>query len=135
MILRAYGETLQSVDIVFDSKAFNEIGFRRNRQESFPVEEFDSEWTRESVHELSATAEGDVQDETQQRMLDDLREKLEAVEREAGEDGMVRIESDERDWPKARDEQKKVTVDGDNRLRFLARIDPPLQVAVWRRSP
>lgn len=135
MILRRYGDTLQTVDINFDSKAFNEIGFRRNRQESFPAEEFETGWEKVAEHALTADASGDVQDETQQSMLDELKARLEALEQATGEDEVVRIENAETDWPKARDEQKNVIVEGENRLHFLARIAPPLRVAIWRRRP
>ncbi len=134
MILRLYGETLQSVDINFDSKAFNEIGFRRNRQTSIPMTEFEAGWERIAGHELDATAEGDVQDHTQQEMLDALREKLEAIEAGLGGNEALRIENVETDWPKTRDVQKNVIVEGENRLRFHAHIAPPLRVAVWRRT-
>jgi len=134
MILRLYGETLQSVDINFDSKAFNEIGFRRNRQTAIPLKEFEAGWERVSEHALDATAEGDVQDHTQQEMLDDLRGQLEAIEAGLGEGETLRIENGETEWPKTRDNQKKVIVGHENRLRFHAHIAPPLRVAVWRRT-
>ena len=40
MILRRYGTSYQSVDLNFDSKALNEVGFRRNHERSIAVEDF-----------------------------------------------------------------------------------------------
>ena len=65
MIFRRYGTTYQSVDTNFDSLALNEIAFRRNREESIPAEGFDDTHEVMSTHELTAEAEGDVQDETE----------------------------------------------------------------------
>ena len=46
MILRRYGKTFESVELNFDSKALNEIGFRRDREQSFDAEEFGSTYRR-----------------------------------------------------------------------------------------
>ena len=60
MIYKQYGTTFQSVDVNFDAKAMNEVGFRRNRQESFPTEELAGRYEEIEVHELVADAEGSV---------------------------------------------------------------------------
>ena len=134
MILRAYGETLQSVSIEFDSKAFNEVGFRRDRQHSIPVADFERDWERVEGHEISAQDEGTVQDHTKQRMLDAMESEVRTLLDVLSDDEVLRIESGERDWPKTRDRQKKVVVDGENRLHFQAWVEPPLRVAIWRRT-
>lgn len=134
MILRAYGETLQSVSIEFDSKAFNEVGFRRDRQHAIPVADFERDWERVEEHEISARDEGAVQDHTQQRMLDTMESELRGLLEGLSDGEVLRIESGENDWPKARDKQKKVLEDSENRLHFQAWVDPPLRVAVWRRT-
>jgi hypothetical protein len=36
------------------------------------------------------------------------------------------------DYPKTRDTKKNVVVDGENRLYFYWRIDPPLRLGVYR---
>lgn len=134
MILRVYGSTVQSVEMNFDSKAFNEIGFRRDRQHTESLEEFERDWEKRAEHEIAARGEGAVQDHTQQRLLDsmeaDVRELLDGL----ADNEVLRIENDETDWPKARDKQRKVVDDGENRLQFEAWVDPPLRVAVWRRK-
>ena len=37
MIFRLYGNTYHSVELNFDSKALNEIGFRRDKADSIPA--------------------------------------------------------------------------------------------------
>ncbi len=72
MILRRYGNTLQSVDTDFDSKALSEVGFRRDREFSISADEFEETYAEVETHEISAETEGAVQDETQQRLLDEM---------------------------------------------------------------
>lgn len=134
MILRVYGETVQSVAMHFDSKAFNEVGFRRDRQFSMPRAEFESGWERVAEHEISAKEEGVVQDHTQQRLLDAMEQDVRALLDGLGENEALRVENGETDWPKARDTQRKIVENGENRLHFQAWVEPPLRVAVWRRT-
>lgn len=134
MILREYGETLQSVAMNFDSKAFNEVGFRRDRQHSVPLDEFEREWERVEGHEITGEAEGVVQDHTQQRLLDQMEARMRDLLEGLAENEVLRVENDETDWPKTRDTQRKIVEDGENRLHFQAWVDPPLRVAVWRRT-
>jgi len=134
MILRIYGETVQSVEIRFDSKAFNEVGFRRDRQESWPIEEFERDWEKVEEHEVADHGKGRVQEETHQGMLDRMRGHLDRLIEGLGEGEVLRVENSERDWPKTRDKQITIVEDGENRLVFDAWVDPPLRVAVWRRK-
>ena len=64
MILKRYGKSFESVDPNFESKALNEIGFRRDRELVLPAEEFEVRYELETRHELRASAEGPVQDHT-----------------------------------------------------------------------
>jgi len=90
MILRRYGSSYQSVDLNFDSKALNEVGFRRNHEHSTPVDEFDGSYVLDATHELQAEAQGDVQDHTEQELLNLLREQIEAL---LGDSAMGRCSS------------------------------------------
>ncbi|MDX1748076.1 MAG: hypothetical protein R3324_19255 [Halobacteriales archaeon] len=135
MILRQYGNTVQSVEIDFNSKALTEIGFRRDREHSMSTEEFESGYERVSVHEFDATAEGDVQDEVEQVMLADLESQLREVLDGLGEDEVAFVESEQgNDWPKTRTETKNVVVEGENRLYFYSSVDPVLRVGVYRKT-
>ncbi|MDT8369205.1 MAG: hypothetical protein RQ745_08345 [Longimicrobiales bacterium] len=133
MILRVYGQSVQSVEVHFNSRAFHEVGFRRDHRRSFPLDDFEREWERVAEHEIADRGEGRVQDETQQAMLNRMREHLESLLSELSDDEALRIENDETDWPKARDVQRTIIEDGENRLHFTAWVEPPLRVAVWRR--
>jgi hypothetical protein len=131
MILRRYGTTLQSVETNFDSKAFTEVGFRRDHAFSAPADEFTAQYERVSGHELEAESEGDVQDEVESAMLQLLLDQLLKIDRELAEDELVVVESEPgEDYPKTRTQQKNV--DGDNRLHFYSSVSPPLKVAVFK---
>lgn len=136
MIVRRYGTTVQSVEPKFDSRAMTEIGFLRTREFSMPTEEFFELYEPVAEHALSADAEGDVKDEAEQALLEGLREKIDALLGELGEDEVLVVESEAgRDYPKTRDRTKNVVVDGvENRLYFYWTIDPPLRLGVYRRA-
>lgn len=134
MIFRRYGTTYQSVDTNFDSLALNEIAFRRNREESIPAEGFDDTHEVMSTHELTAEAEGDVQDETEGRLLEKLEAQLEALVTGLGDRELLVVENEQgHDWPKTKQRTSNVIVGGENRLHFRYVAAPPLRVTVRRR--
>lgn len=133
MIFKKYGQSYQSVDPNFDSKALNEVSFRRNRARSLSLEELEERYEGGDVHELVSTAEGDVQDETEQVLLDRLQEQLDALVEGLDEDAVLVIENEPgHDHPKTRQKISNVIVEGENRLRFNYSIAPPLRVRVYR---
>ncbi len=133
MILRRYGTTIQSVETNFDSKAFTEIGFRRDRIYSVPADDFLERHERMSEHHLEAESEGDVQDEVESAMLRKLLDQLEKIDGALAEDEFILIESEQgQDYPKTRTQQKNVIQEGENRLYFFSSVSPPLKVAVFK---
>lgn len=133
MILRRYGTSYQSVVPNFEAKALNEVGFRRDHETSIPVEDFESKYEPVDRHELAATGEGDVQNEAEQSLLDDLLEQVESLESGLAENEVLVVESEQaKDWPKTRQKQENVIVEGENRLYFHVRVDPPLRLGVYR---
>ncbi len=135
MIFKRYGTTYQSVDPNFDSKALNEIGFRRDQEKSIPVEEFEAGYERVTGHELVADAEGPVQDHTEQLLLDRLEAKLLELESGLGEGDVLVFENGEgTDYPKTRQEISNVIEAGENKLHFAYTIWPPLRIGIYRRK-
>ncbi len=133
MILRRYGTNIQSVETNFDSKAFTEIGFRRDHAYSSPADDFLDGHERVSEHLLEAESEGDVQDEVESAMLQRLLDQLLSLDGELADDEFVLIESEPGlDYPKTHTRQKNVVVEGENRLYFYSSVSPPLKVAVFR---
>ena len=133
MILRRYGATIQSVESNFDSKAFTEIGFRRDHVYSGSADDFLARHERISEHVLEAESEGAVQDEVDSVMLQQLLEQLLKLDGESADDEFVVVESEQgQDYPKTRTQQKNVIVDGENRLYFYSSLSRPLKVAVFR---
>ncbi len=132
MIYKLYGTTYQSVDINFDAKAMNEVGFRRNREASFSEDELESRFEQIEVRELVAEAEGDVQTETEQAMLNSLEAALTKALSALPDGGVAVIENESgHDYPKPRQEIKNVIVEGENRLRFEYTVSPALRVALY----
>ena len=134
MIFRRYGNAYHSVELNFDSKALNEIGFRRDRTDSIPAEDFEG-FTKGATHELVAEAEGSVQDETERVLLDRLAEQVFAIDRNLGEGHILVVDNDQgNDWPKTKQKTTNVIVGGENRLHFHYTMGPPLRATVWRRK-
>ena len=135
MILRRYGNTIQSVETNFDSKAFTEIGFRRDHAYSSSADDFLARHERIAGHALEAESEGAVQDEVESMMLQQLLDELLKLDAELTDDEFLVVESEQgQDCPKTRTQQKSVIVDGDNRLYFYSSVSPPLKVAVFRAT-
>ncbi len=133
MILRRYGTSFQSVEAHFDSKAFNEIGFRRDHAYSDSADDFLDRHQRISEHLLEAESEGDVQDEVESEMLQRLLDQLMKLDGDSADDEVVVIESEQGlDYPKTRTRQTNVVVDGENQLHFHSSVSPPLKVAVFK---
>jgi hypothetical protein len=135
MIFRRYGTSYQSVDLNFDSRALSEVGFRRDREQSVETDDFESTYETVASHALDADAEGDVQDHTEQVLLDKLASRIRELDSGLGASEVLVIENEQgNDWPKTRQRTSNVIVDGENRLRFHYTIAPPLRVAVRRRK-
>ncbi len=135
MIFKRYGTTYQSVDPNFDSKALNEIGFRRDQEKSVPVSEFEAAYERVAGHELVANAEGPVQDHTEQLLLNRLEAKLLELETSLGEKEILVFENGEgTDYPKTRQHIANVIEAGENRLHFTYGVWPPLRIGVYREK-
>ena len=131
MIFRRYGNAYQSVEPNFDSLALNEIGFRRDRLEAIPIDDF-GVFEKVATHELSAEAEGSVQDETEQRLLDLLEEKLLALDKSLEPGQILIVENDQgHDWPKTKQRTSNVIVEGENRLYFQYTLAPAIRATVW----
>ena len=134
MILRRYGTSYSSVELNFESRALTEIGFRRDRQTQIATDTFEAEYGLVETHELSATAEGHVHDETEQALLQDLAGQIHALSDDLPDGDVLVIESEQGvDYPKTRAVQKTLVVRGENRLHFTVRVEPPLRVSVRRK--
>ena len=134
MIFRRYGAAYQSVDLNFESLALNEVAFRRNREEAIPADDFDASFPKLASHELVAEAEGDVQDQTEDVMLQGLEAQVEELRQALGEGEILVIENEQgHGWPKTKQKTSNVIVEGENRLRFHYSVAPPLVVTVRRR--
>ena len=134
MIFKQYGTSYQSVALNFDSKALNEIGFRRDRRDSITTDDFEATYAKVQVHELTAEAEGPVQDETEQELLNRLEEKIQALLDGLTEGQILVVENESgHDYPKTRQKTSNVVVQGENRLHFRYSLAPALRVALYEK--
>ncbi len=131
MIFRRYGTSYQSVDMDFDAKALNDVAFRRNRRQAIPVDDFESSYVTVETVELVAVAQGKVQYQTKQDLLDRLQAQVEELQGRLAEGGILVVENEQgHDYPKTRQQTKNVVEDGENRLYFDYSMAPPLRVSV-----
>jgi hypothetical protein len=134
MIFKRYGTALHSVDPNFESKALNEIGFRRDGERQLSAEDFEASYEHLMTHDLIAEAEGSVQDHTEQLLLDRLESRLLELEAGLEPDCVVVIENKGGpEYPKTRQRTRNVVVDGENRLHFLYTVAPGLRAGVYRK--
>jgi hypothetical protein len=134
VIAKRYGSKIQSVKPNFDARAMNEIGFQRDNEWSIATDEFTESYEKVETHELAAAAEGDVQGEAEEKLLESLHEQLIAVANTVGDEGVLLIESEQgNDYPKTRHTQTSKVVGSENRLYFRFTVEPPLRVAVYRK--
>lgn len=135
MLLRRYGSTVQSVETNFDARALNEVGFRRDHRWSIPWEEFQRDYRRVRGEEVGAESEGWVQDEAEQELLRNLEASLAKLLQELEADEVLLVENEQgNDYPKTRDDKRTVVVEGENRLHFTWRVEPPLRVGIYRKG-
>jgi hypothetical protein len=134
VILKRYGTAFHEVEPNFDARALTEVGFRRARGEGIPSDRFEDDFEKMSGHDLEATAEGWVHDEVERDVLASLEARLAEVHASLGTEEILVIESGPGvDAAKTRAVQRSVVENGDRRLHFAIRVDPPLRVGVYRR--
>lgn len=135
MILKQYGTSFHSVETNFNSRALTEIGFRRDRAFSISVEEFEAGYERVDERSVTAETEGDVHDSAEDQLLKVLDGAVKEAVADLGEGDFVVVESREgEDYPKTRDRKKNLVVDGENRLYFYWRVEPPLRLGIYRKK-
>ena len=136
MVFRKYGTSFQSVELNFDSRALNEVGFRRNHQRSIGADAFRSEYELVETREIVAEAQGDVQDQTEQQLLDKLERAVDALSSDLEKGEVLVIENEQgRDYPKTKQQTSNVILDGENRLHFFYTVAPALRIARYRFCP
>ncbi len=134
MILRRFGSRIHEVTPNFDARAMTEVSFLRGSALEDSADEWLEAHERVEEHRLTATAEGDVQNEAEESLLEQLEAQLRALA-DALQPGEALLVENEpgNNYPKTRMRQKTVVVDGANRLHFDAEVDPPLIVGRYRR--
>ena len=132
MIVRRYGNRIQSVTPNFNARAMTEIGFVRSGDLSLSAEEFEARYRRTDGKSLTAESKGEVQGEVEDAVLAALLEQLEALETATGGSAVLMFENEHGvDLPKTRGRQNTIAQDGENRLTFYYTVDPPLRIGVW----
>ncbi len=135
MILRRFGDTIESVEPKFEAHALTEINFRRDGRWSLPVQTFEDIYRRVEERELAPEATGWVQSETEAEVLTRLRRTLDGWLGNL-DDAEVLVVENERgaDYPKTKEQRDEVLIEGENRHRFHWRVDPPLRIGIYQRE-
>jgi hypothetical protein len=134
MLLRRYGTALHSVVPNFDPNALTEISFRRDRVFSISESDFQGGYERVREEGLAPEAEGMVQPEAESELLGRLEGELRTIEAGLAEGELLLIESEQgTDYPKVRDRKQGIVVEGENKLVFYWRVEPPLRIGIYRR--
>lgn len=135
MILRQYGNWYHSVQPNLNSRALTEVGFLRDQVFSITVEEFDAGYEKLDEKPFAPETEGEVLHEAEEELLNALKVGVvEAMEALREGEILVVENRESKDRPKTRDTRRHVVVDGESRLRFFWRIDPPLRLGVYRKK-
>ncbi|MGW8265440.1 MAG: hypothetical protein ACWGSQ_03680 [Longimicrobiales bacterium] len=133
MILRLYGTSYQSVQPNLNSRAFTEIGFLKDGAFSISVDEFTAAYEKVEEKSFSPQTTGAFQDQAETELLDALKaEVLEAVAELRDGEVLVVENRDREDRPKTKDVKKNIVVNGESRLHFFWRVEPPLRLGVYR---
>ncbi len=134
MILRRYGNRVESVEIAFNSVALTSIGWRRDRALSMSLDAFQEQYVKLTEHALTAKADGPVQITVQDALLADLEAQTRALDAALEPGQVLYIESQRGvDEPRAREDRKDVIVEGENRLYFHWWVDPPARFGVYAK--
>ena len=133
MLFRRYGNRVESVVTNFDPHALTEIAFRRDRARTLSAAECGTRYLKVADYVVEDETEGPIQSEAEAALLDRLAEKVRSLlgGLEAGQ--LLLVENEQGvDYPKVRDRKDSVIVEGETRLYFRWRVDPPLRLGVYR---
>jgi len=134
MLFRRYGSSIHRVDPDFDPNALNEISFRRDRAASFPSAELTVGYEKLDEVAVRGETDGPVQTEAEARLMEDLRARLDGLVADLGEGEILLVENEQGlDYPKVKDRKRGIVEEGENRLHFHWKVDPPLRIGVYRR--
>ncbi len=130
-----YGANYQSVSFKFEAKSLTEVGFRRDHEASIPVNKRDEWFQLIKTVEVTSEAEGGVQFEVEQQLLDRLEERAWAAVDSLPLGGVAIIENERGglDQPKPRQSIGNIVVGGENQFHFTYGIEPPLRIGLYRR--
>jgi hypothetical protein len=135
MLLRRYGTTFHSVVPHFDPRAMSEVSFQRDEALSIPAEEFEEAYEKIGEETLAGEAEGTVQSEAEAALLEGLERDVSRLAASLSEGEVLVVENQQGvDYPKVRDHKRGTIVEGENRLYFEWRVDPPLRLGLYRRA-
>jgi hypothetical protein len=134
MILKRYGEKLHSVRPNFDANAMTEVSFMRDKEAEFTIQEFDAEFEQSEERALTASSEGHVKSLAEHAALHYLEEQVLDLEEQVRAHAVLVVENATgADAPKTRSTQRTLVEEGENRLHFTFRIEPPLRLGTYRR--
>ena len=134
MLFRRLGDLVYSVEPHFDSRAINEISFRRDRVESCTVHEFEERYEKVSVSVVGGETEGAVQSEAEAELIRAVDFEVRELLTSLREGEVLLVENQQGvDYPKLKHRKEGIIVEGENRFHFHWRVDPQLRLGLYKR--
>jgi hypothetical protein len=131
MIIRRYGSRFHSVSLDFDPAAMTEVGFRRDGEREWDVEEFLAVYQKVRDVEIIAEASDPVQEKAERQMLANLESSFNEVHDALEEGQYLGIESKVGvDYPRTRYDRPTT-----GEREFTYTLDRPLKLGVWEKKP
>ena len=129
MIIRRYGNRYHSVTLDFDPAAMTEVGFRRDHENDWDAEEFDSEYEMVREEHIIADATDTVQEKAERGMLVALEEQFNAVYATLEDGQLLSILSKSGvDYPRTRYDRSTL-----GEKDFTYTLDQPLRLGIWAK--
>jgi hypothetical protein len=129
MIIRRYGNRYHSVTLDFDPAAMTEVGFRRDHENDWDAEEFDSEYEMVREEHIIADATDTVQEKAEREMLVALEEQFNAVYATLEDGQLLSILSKSGvDYPRTRYDRSTL-----GEKDFTYTLDQPLRLGIWAK--
>ena len=129
MIIRRYGNRYHSVTLDFDPAAMTEVGFRRDHENDWDAEEFDSEYEMVREEHIIADATDTVQEKAEREMLVALEEQFNAVYATLEDAQLLSILSKSGvDYPRTRYDRSTL-----GEKDFTYTLDRPLRLGIWAK--
>jgi len=129
MIIRRYGTRVHSVTLEFNPAAMTEVGFRRNGEQEWSAEDFDSQYDLVREEEIIAEATSPVQEQAERSMLAALEDRFNEIYQSLDEGQLLGVESK----PGVEYPRTRYLRSTKGEQDFTYTLDRPLRLGIWAK--